>query len=109
METELSLCILSMLILHVPRIHCRVARCFVPTVMECSNPGSSRRNVRSGDWLVAERRRFRRSACKSCGRTHVLIPHDTLVRRRDSVAVIGAQGDMIDIACPSRLNTTLSM
>ena len=32
----------------------------------------------------------RRARCRSCGRTHVLLPVDTLVRRRDEVAVIGA-------------------
>jgi transposase-like protein len=37
----------------------------------------------------SERRRFRRSICSSCGTTHVLIPEDTLVRRRDAAEVIG--------------------
>jgi hypothetical protein len=37
-----------------------------------------------------ERRRFRRSICSSCSATHVLVPEDTLLRRRDGVAVIGA-------------------
>ena len=37
-----------------------------------------------------ERRRFRRSACSGCKQTHVLIPEDTLARRRDAVSVIGA-------------------
>jgi transposase-like protein len=37
-----------------------------------------------------ERRRFRRSTCHSCKQTHVLIPEDTLARRRDAVSVIGA-------------------
>ena len=36
-----------------------------------------------------ERRRLRRSQCSSCGKTHVLVPNDTLVRRRDAVGVIG--------------------
>jgi hypothetical protein len=38
----------------------------------------------------SERRRFRRSVCRSCGVTHVLVPEDTLVRRRDAAEVIGA-------------------
>ena len=38
----------------------------------------------------SERRRFRRSICRSCAVTHVLVPEDTLVRRRDGVEVIGA-------------------
>lgn len=37
-----------------------------------------------------ERRRFRRSICLSCSATHVLVPEDTLLRRRDGVAVVGA-------------------
>ena len=37
-----------------------------------------------------ERRSFRRSICGSCAGTHVLVPEDTLVRRRDAVAVVGA-------------------
>jgi hypothetical protein len=39
---------------------------------------------------TTESRRFRRSICRDCGHTHVLIPEDTLVRRRDAVEVIGA-------------------
>lgn len=38
----------------------------------------------------SERRRFRRSRCLACGVTHVLVPEDTLVRRRDGVEVVGA-------------------
>lgn len=34
--------------------------------------------------------RPRRGRCRSCGGTHVLLPVDTLVRRRDEAAVIGA-------------------
>lgn len=45
------------------------------------------REVRLG--ARSERRRFRRSMCGACARTHVLVPEDTLVRRRDAVAVIG--------------------
>ena len=37
-----------------------------------------------------ERRRLRRSICRSCDATHMLVPEDTLVRRRDGVEVIGA-------------------
>ena len=37
-----------------------------------------------------ERRRFRRSICSGCAVTHVLVPEDTLVRRRDAAEVIGA-------------------
>jgi hypothetical protein len=37
-----------------------------------------------------ERRRLRRSICKPCATTHVLVPEDTLLRRRDGVEVIGA-------------------
>ena len=32
----------------------------------------------------------RRGRCSGCGRTHVLLPHDCLVRRRDESVVIGA-------------------
>ena len=37
-----------------------------------------------------ERRRFRRSVCPACRVTHVLLPEDTLVRRRDGAEVVGA-------------------
>jgi hypothetical protein len=37
-----------------------------------------------------ERVRPRRSCCRSCHATHVLLPETTLVRRRDHVEVIGA-------------------
>jgi len=36
-----------------------------------------------------ERRAPRRSRCRSCKATHVLVPNDVLVRRRDGVEVIG--------------------
>jgi len=36
-----------------------------------------------------ERRRFRRSICRSCSSTHVLVHEDTLLRRRDGAEVIG--------------------
>lgn len=39
---------------------------------------------------VVERRRPRRARCGGCGLTHVLVGEDTLVRRRDTVEVIGA-------------------
>jgi len=38
----------------------------------------------------SECRRFRRSVCRLCAVTHVLVPEDTLVRRRDAAEVIGA-------------------
>ncbi len=38
----------------------------------------------------SERRRLRRSICGHCAATHVLVPEDTLVRRRDAVEVVGA-------------------
>ena len=38
----------------------------------------------------SERRCLRRSICRPCAATHVLVPEDTLLRRRDSVEVIGA-------------------
>lgn len=37
------------------------------------------------EWL-----RPRRGICAGCGATHVLLPEDTLLRRRDDVVVIGA-------------------
>ena len=46
------------------------------------------REVRLMDRI--ERRRFRRSVCRCCAVTHVLVPEDTLVRRRDAVEVVGA-------------------
>jgi len=39
---------------------------------------------------TSEGRLFRRSICRACTTTHVLIPEDTLLRRRDGVEVIGA-------------------
>lgn len=36
-----------------------------------------------------ERRSLRRSRCSSCKKTHVLMPNDTLVRRRDGIEIIG--------------------
>jgi hypothetical protein len=38
----------------------------------------------------SEQRCFRRSICRPCRATHVLIPEDTLVRRRHAGEVIGA-------------------
>jgi len=46
------------------------------------------RDVR-GPGAVIERRRPRRSICRSCATTHVLLAEDTLARRRDSAEVIG--------------------
>lgn len=37
-----------------------------------------------------ERRRLRRSICGRCRVTHVLVPEDMLLRRRDTVDVVGA-------------------
>ncbi len=37
-----------------------------------------------------ERLRPRRSRCRSCGATHVLLPVRSLLRRRDAIEVIGA-------------------
>lgn len=41
-------------------------------------------------WVGVERRRLRRSICRACGATHVLVPEDMLLRRRDAVEVVGA-------------------
>jgi hypothetical protein len=41
--------------------------------------------LRAEEWL-----RPRRGICAGCGATHVLLPEDTLLRRRDDVGVIGA-------------------
>ncbi|HLN41282.1 MAG TPA: hypothetical protein VK215_02445 [Acidimicrobiales bacterium] len=49
---------------------------------------SVEREVRLLD--TSEGRLFRRSICRACTTTHVLIPEDTLLRRRDGVEVIGA-------------------
>jgi transposase-like protein len=49
---------------------------------------SVEREVRLLD--LVERRRFRRSICRTCAVTHVLVPEDTLCRRRDGTEVIGA-------------------
>jgi len=38
----------------------------------------------------SEQRRLRRSICRTCEITHVLVPEDSLARRRDGVEVIGA-------------------
>jgi Domain of unknown function (DUF6431) len=37
-----------------------------------------------------DRRQPRRAICPGCGTTHVLLPDDSLARRRDAVEVIGA-------------------
>lgn len=46
------------------------------------------REVRLAD--RSEQRRPRRSICRACAVTHVLVPEDTLLRRRDGAEVIGA-------------------
>ena len=48
----------------------------------------SEREVRLAE--RSEQRRPRRSICRACAVTHVLVPEDTLLRRRDGVEVIGA-------------------
>jgi len=74
----------------------RVESELVAGVLRCSGCGDRLapwaharwRNVRSAG---GERRiRPRRGRCVSCGVTHVLLPDDLLVRRRDEVEVIGA-------------------
>ena len=43
------------------------------------------------EWRLADRseqHRPRRSSCRACATTHVLVPEDTLLRRRDGVEVI---------------------
>ena len=63
--------------------------------LNCPNCGSGLRpwghGIERDVRLVAttERRRFRRSICRSCASTHVLVHEDTLVRRRDGAEVIG--------------------
>lgn len=47
----------------------------------------ARREVRLAE--RSELRRPRRSICRACAVTHVLVPEDTLLRRRDGVEVIG--------------------
>jgi len=47
-----------------------------------------RRTIRNGDGEF--RIRPRRARCRSCELTHVLLPETCLVRRRDSVEVIGS-------------------
>ncbi|MFN2506319.1 MAG: hypothetical protein ABR540_19240 [Acidimicrobiales bacterium] len=42
-------------------------------------------HLSTSEWL-----RPRRGICAGCGTTHVLLPEDALLRRRDSVGVIGA-------------------
>jgi hypothetical protein len=49
-----------------------------------------RHRTRGAPVPPSERRRLRRSICRSCDATHMLVPEDTLVRRRDGVEVIGA-------------------
>lgn len=42
-----------------------------------------------GEGVIRWRLRPRRARCSGCGRTHVLLPADWLVRRADAVVVIG--------------------
>jgi transposase-like protein len=64
--------------------------------LSCPNCGSGLRpwgyGIERDVRLVerTERRRFRRSICRPCGSTHMLIHEDTLVRRRDGAEVIGS-------------------
>ena len=72
-----------------------VEAALVNSRLNCPNCGSKlrpwgygvERDVRSVE--RTERRRFRRSICRPCGGTHVLIHEDTLVRRRDAAEVVG--------------------
>lgn len=52
---------------------------------------------------IEERVRPRRSRCRSCRRTHVLLPDTTLLRRRDHVEVIGAALEARARGCGYRL------
>lgn len=51
--------------------------------------GFARERVLRGRRGVLLRRRPRRSICSGCGATHVLLPVDGLLRRRDLAGVIG--------------------
>jgi hypothetical protein len=51
--------------------------------------GFARWRVQRGGSGVQVRRRPRRSICSGCGATHVLLPVDGFVRRRDLAEVIG--------------------
>lgn len=57
--------------------------------------GYGRARTLRGEGVV--RWRLRRARCSGCGRTHVLLPADWLVRRADAVVVIGAA-----LACAAR-------
>lgn len=61
-----------------------------PTCGNSLKPWGHARDRETRHLEHAERRRFRRSTCPGCKQTHVLIPEDTLARRRDAVSVIGA-------------------
>lgn len=71
----------------------RVLRC---GLLECECGGVLRPWGRARERAVRlagggeDRRSPRRSRCSSCRRTHVLLPADLLLRRRDAVDVIGA-------------------
>lgn len=59
------------------------------------------RAVRRG--RTEERVRPRRSCCRSCRHTHVLLPDTTLLRRRDHVEVIGSALEARARGCGYRL------
>jgi hypothetical protein len=52
--------------------------------------GYGRARTLRGEGVLRWRLRPRRARCSGCGRTHVLLPADWLVRRADAVVVIGA-------------------
>jgi len=62
---------------------------------------ASERGVRRRE--VEERIRPRRSRCRSCRRTHVILPSTTLLRRRDHVETIGAALEARARGCGYRL------
>jgi len=73
-----------------------VERALLAGEFECPNCGGRLVPWWYGRWRLLrnrdgteDRRRPRRARCTSCLVTHVLIPDDSLVRRRDSVEVIG--------------------
>ncbi len=56
----------------------------------CSALGGFARERELRHGSGCERRRFRRSRCRVCKATHVLVPTSTLLRRLDDVEIIGA-------------------
>jgi len=69
--------------LRAGRLHC-------PDCSSALRPWGHSRSREVRHLSGSERRRFRRSRCLSCKKTHVLVGEDTLVRRRDAAEVIGA-------------------